>query len=192
MQKINCTTVNGSVTGATPAAVVIPEYQKSKAVVRRFSAVGNDAGSLVKWYLPRAAFKFAMLEALASNGTALKVPVDAAGGHVFRGYTLTTGSKILLQTAAGWAFVAVSAVADVADKMYCTLTIGAPGAAIVANTGAYVVRPADLIHGLPAIGQAAVTVEDFVSGDPGAPVVFTIESASGKTTIAAALVEYYG
>jgi hypothetical protein len=192
MQKIDIKTVNGSVTGTTPVAVVIPELQKSRAVVRRFSAVGNDAGSKVKWYLPKAAMEFKLVEALAAAGTSVKVPADVAGGHAFKGYTMASTSKLLLLTSSGWALVDISAVADVAGKGYCACTISAVGVVIPANTRAYVVRPADLVDSLPAIGAASVTVEDFISGDAGAPVVFTIESASAKTCIAAALVEYFG
>ncbi len=191
MQKVNCVTVSGSVTGATPVAIVIPEYQKARAVVRRFSAVGNDAGSLVKWYLPKTAFRFRLIEAQTAIATTIKLPNDAAGGHVYKGYTIANTTKLLLLTASGWQLVAVASVADNAGEDYCTATIVATGAAIPAGTLAYVVRPADLISGLPAIGNAAVTVEDFISGEPGVPVVATIESASGKTTIAAALVNYY-
>lgn len=192
MQKINITSVGGNVTGATAVAVVIPEFQRAKAVVRRFSAVGNDAASAVTWYMPKAAFEFKLQEGLAAAGTNVKIPVDVAAGHVFHGLTLSTASKLLLLTAAGWALVDISAVADVAGKMYCNATISAVGVVIPANTRAYVVRAADVVTGLPAIGNASTTVENFISGDPGAPVVFTIVSASGKTTVAAAFVEYFG
>lgn len=191
MQKVNIATVNGKVTGTTAVQVVIPEFQRAKAVVRRFSAVGNDAASAVKWYIPRAGFEFRLVEALGAAGTSVKVPVDVAGGHVFHGHTLTNTSKLMLLTSAGWQLVAVSAVADVADKPYCTATITAVGVAIPSNTRAYVVRPGDAIDGLPAIGAASVTVEDFISGDAGAPVLFELVSAANKTTIAGALVEYF-
>lgn len=191
MQRVNCTTVNGNVTGATPVAIVVPEFQQAKAWVRRFSAVGNDAGSKVKWYIPRVAYRFALTEKLSGTAVKIKIPVDEAGGKVFKGYTIATTTKLLLSVSGGWSLVSVSAVAQVEGKDYCEATISATGADVPSGTVAYVVRPADLIDGLPAVGANAVSVEDFISGDPGAPLVATIESAAGKTTAAGILVEYW-
>ena len=44
-----------------------------------------------------------------------------------------------------------------------------------------------MIDGLPAIGAAAVTVEDFISGDAGAPVLFDLVATAGKAVTGAAL-----
>ena len=43
MNKINVTTVSAVATSATVVQAVIPEYQKSKAVIRRFSALGQGS-----------------------------------------------------------------------------------------------------------------------------------------------------
>jgi len=51
MQKINVTTVSEVATSATVVQAVIPEYQKSKAVIRRFSALGNDAACACNFYI---------------------------------------------------------------------------------------------------------------------------------------------
>lgn len=192
MDKINITTVSGVATSATAVPVVIPEYQKAKAVIRRFSALGNDAACAVKFYAPKVARQFLLIEALAAAGTAVKIPVDVAGGHVFRGHTLVTTDKLLVLTTSGWKLVAIAAVADVAAAAYCTATIVAVGEIIPANTKAYVLVPAtDVIDGLPAIGASAVTVEDFISGDSGAPLLYEIKAAADKSVVAAAFVEYW-
>lgn len=192
MDKINITTVSGVATSATAVPVVIPEFQKAKAVIRRFSALGNDTACAVKFYIPKVTRQFLLLEALGAAGTSVKIPVDVAGGHVFRGHTLATTDKLLVLTVTGWKVVAISAVTDVAGASYCTVTITALGEAVPANTKTYVVVPAtDIVDGLPAIGAAAVTVEDFISGDSGAPVVFEINAAADKSIVAAAFVEYW-
>ncbi len=192
MEKVNMTTEFAYVSGTTPVYAVIPEFHKAKAAVRRFSGLGDDAASAVTWYRPRATMTIKLLEALAANGTTVKVPVDVAGGHVVKGHTLTTSDKLLLLTGTGWKVVAISAVADVSEAGYCAATISAVGAVIPANTQAYVVRAADIVAGLPAIGSGSVVVDDFICGDLGAPLVFSVVSASGKTTAAAAFVEYFG
>lgn len=190
MEKINITTVSGVATSATAVPVVIPEHQKSKAVIRRFSALGNDADCAVKFYIPKLARSFNLLENLASDGTKVKIPVDVAGGHKFKGHTLTANDKLLLLTPTGWKVVGAS-YADVGGKPYCEATITAVGA-IAANTRAYILVPGkDVVDGLPAIGNAAVTVEDFISGDAGAPVLFDLVAAASKSVTAAALVEYW-
>lgn len=190
MEKINVTTVSGVATSGTAVPVVIPEFQKAKAVVRRFSALGNDAACAVKFYIPKAARSFLLLEALATAGTAVKIPVDVAGGHVFKGHTLAATDLLLLASPDGWKVASIS-VADNADKMYCTATITAVGA-IPANTRAYVLVPAaDVVDGLPAIGNAAVTVEDFICGDAGAPLLFSLVATTSKSVTGAALVEYW-
>lgn len=190
MEKINVATVSGAATSGTAVPVLIPEYQKAKAVIRRFSALGNDAACAVKFYIPKAVRSFRLLEALATAGTAVKIPVDVAGGHVFKGHTLAATDLLMLLTPTGWKVVTIS-VADAADKMYCTATITAVGA-IPANTLAYVIVPAtDVVDGLPAIGNAAVTVEDFICGDTGAPILFDLVATTSKAVTAAALVEYW-
>lgn len=190
MEKINVTTVSGVATSATAVPVVIPEFQKAKAVIRRFSALGNDAACAVKFYVPKATRSFLLIEALATAGTAVKVPVDVAGGHVFKGHTLASTDLLLLLTPSGWK-IASATFADKANEMYCTATISAVGA-IPANTRAYILVPAtDVIDGLPAIGNAAVTVEDFVSGDSGAPILFDLVATTSKAVTGAALVEYW-
>lgn len=190
MEKINVTTVSGVATSATAVPVVIPEFQKAKAVIRRFSALGNDAACAVKFYVPKATRSFLLIEALATAGTEVKVPVDVAGGHVFKGHKLASTDLLLLLTPSGWK-IASATFADNADKLYCTATITAVGA-IPANTRAYILVPAtDVIDGLPAIGNAAVTVEDFVSGDAGAPILFDLVATTGKAVTGAALVEYW-
>ena len=193
MQIVNCNTVSGSVTNtATPAHFVISEYQKAKPVVRRFSAVGDDAACTVNWFLPRAGFTFGLLENLLAAGTALKVPVDVAAGHVFKGHTLTTNDKVLVMAGGGWKMLSISNVAEVSGQMYCTLTVGAPGADIVANTKAYIVRAADKIAGIPVLGAAEVSVPDLLSGDSGAPIIMELVAAtSNKTTVGCAFVEYW-
>jgi len=190
MEKINVTTVSGVATSATAVPVVVPEFQKAKAVIRRFSALGNDAACAVKFYVPKVSRSFLLIEALAAAGTAVKIPVDVAAGHVFKGHTLASSDLLLLMSPAGWK-VASATYADVTGQMYCTATITAVGA-IPANTRAYVLVPAtDVIDGLPAIGAAAVTVEDFISGDAGAPVLFDLVATAGKAVTGAALVEYW-
>ena len=190
MEKINVTTVSGVATSATAVPVVIPEFQKAKAVIRRFSALGNDAACAVKFYVPKAVRSFLLVEALAANGTAVKVPVDAAGGHVFKGHTLASTDLLLLLTPTGWK-IASATYADNSGQTYCTATITAVGA-IPANTRAYVLVPAtDVVDGLPAIGAAAVTVEDFVCGDAGAPILFDLVATTSKAVTGAALVEYW-
>ncbi len=190
MEKINITTVSGVATSATAVPVVIPEYQKSKVVIRRFSALGNDAACAVKFYIPKVARAFSLIEALDSTATKVKVPVDVAGGHTFKGNTLTANDKLLLLTSDGWKVVGAQ-YSDVAGKPYCEATITAVGA-IPANTRAYILVPGkDVVDGLPAIGNAAVTVEDFISGDAGAPVLFDLVAAANKSLTAAALVEYW-
>jgi len=190
---INCATVSGSVTNtATPAQYIISEYQKAKPVVRRFSAIGDDAACKINWFLPRAAFSFGLLENLLAAGTALKVPVDVVAGHVFKGHTITTNDKVLVMASRGWKMLSISVVTDVPPKMYCTLTVGAPGADISANTKAYIVRAADKIAGIPVLGASEASVPDLLSGDAGAPVVMELVAAtSNKTTIGCAFVEYW-
>jgi len=190
MEKINITTVSGVATSATAVPVVIPEHQKSKAVIRRFSALGNDAACAVKFYVPKLARSFQLLEALGATATKVKVPVDVAGGHKFKGHTLTANDKLLLLTSDGWKVVGAQ-YSDVEGEPYCEATITAVGA-IPANTRAYILVPGkDVVDGLPAIGNAAVTVEDFISGDAGAPVLFDLVAAASKSLTAAALVEYW-
>lgn len=190
MEKINVTTVSGVATSATAVPVVIPEFQKAKAVIRRFSAVGDDAACAVKFYVPKAARAFQLIEALATAGTAVKVPVDVAGGHVFKGHTLAATDLLLLLTPTGWK-IATATFADNADQLYCTATITAVGA-IPAKTKAYILVPAtDVIDTLPPIGNASTTVEDFIAGDTGAPVLFDLVATTSKKTIAAAHVEYW-
>lgn len=190
MEKINVTTVSGVATSATAVPVVVPEFQKAKAVIRRFSALGNDAACAVKFYVPKAARSFLLIEALATDGTAVKVPVDVAGGHVFKGHTLASTDLLLLLTPTGWK-IASASFADNAGKLYCTATITAVGA-IPAKTRAYILVPAhDVVDGLPAIGNAAVTVEDFISGDAGAPILFDLVATTSKAVTAAAFVEYW-
>lgn len=190
MEKINITTVSGVATSATAVPVVIPEHQKSKAVIRRFSALGNDAACAVKFYIPKVARAFSLIEALDTTATKVKVPVDVAGGHKFKGNTLTANDKLLLLTSDGWKVVGAQ-YANVTGKPYCEATITAVGA-IPANTRAYIlVSGKDVVDGLPAIGNAAVTVEDFISGDAGAPVLFELVATANKSLTAAALVEYW-
>jgi len=190
MEKINITTVSGVATSATAVPVVIPEHQKSKAVIRRFSALGNDAACAVKFYVPKLARSFQLLEALGATATKVKVPVDVAGGHKFKGHTLTANDKLLLLTSDGWKVVGAQ-YSDVEGEPYCEATITAVGA-IPANTRAYILVPGNgVVDGLPAIGNAAVTVEDFISGDAGAPVLFDLVAAASKSLTAAALVEYW-
>ncbi len=192
MDKINVTTVSGVATSATAVAVVVPEFQKAKAVVRRFSALGNDAACAAKFYVPKAGRTFAMVEKLLAAGTVVKVPVDVANGHVFKGHTLASTDKLLLLTGSGWVLVSATYANAGTGLMYCNATITAVGVDIPANTRAFVVVPAeDVIDGLPTIGSAAVTVEDFVCGDTGCPILFELVATSNKTTIAAALVEYW-
>jgi hypothetical protein len=191
MEKINVTTVSGVASSATAVAVVIPEFQRAKPVIRRFSALGNDAACAVKFYLPKVARSFLLLEALAADGTTVKIPVDTAGGHVFRGHTLASTDKLLLLTANGWQLVSATYV-NAAGETYCNATITAVGSAIPANTRAYVVVPAtDVLDGVPPVGAAAVTVEDLVSGDTGAPILFELVATSAKQVTAAAFVEYW-
>ena len=192
MDKINITTVSGVATSATAVPVVIPEYQKAKAVIRRFSALGNDAACAVKFYVPKVTRLFLLSEALAAAATSVKIPVDVAGGHVFRGHTLTTTDKLLVLLTSGWTLVTITAVTNVASADYCTATIDALGEVVPVNTKTYVLVPAtDVVDGLPAIGNAAVTVEDFISGDSGAPLLYAINAAADKSTVAAAFVEYW-
>jgi len=190
MQKINVTTVSAVAASATAVQAVIPEYQKAKAVIRRFSALGNDAACAVNFYVPKVCRAFRLPLALEAAGTAVRIPVDAAGGHVFKGHTLVSTDLLCLLTPNGWKIVPAT-YADNAQQTYCTATITAVGA-IPANTVCYVVVPAtDKIAGVPVIGAAQVSVEDLLSGDTGAPVVFDIVAASAKVTSAAALVEYW-
>ena len=134
---------------------------------------------------------FLLIEALAAAGTTVKIPVDVAGGHVFKGHTLVSIDKLLLLTSNGWQLVSAT-FANAADQMYCNATITAVGSAIPANTRAYVVVPAgDVLDGVPPIGAAAVTVEDLVSGDTGAPILFELVAAASKQLTAAAFVEYW-
>lgn len=190
MQKINVTTVSAVATSATAVQAVIPEFQKSKAVIRRFSALGNDAACACNFYIPKVSRGFRLPVALAANGTALRVPVDVAGGHVFKGHSLASTDLLCLLTPTGWKIVSAT-YADVTGQSYCTATITAVGA-IPANTVCYVVVPAtDRLAGVPVIGDAQVSVEDLLSGDTGVPVVFDIVATSAKVTAAAALVEYW-
>ncbi len=192
MDKINVVTVSGVATSATAVPVVIPEYQKAKAVLRRFSALGNDAACAVKFYVPKVARSFVLLEKLAAAGTVVKVPVDAANGHVFKGHTLASTDKLLLLTSGGWVLVSATYANAGASLMYCNATITAVGVDIPANTRAYVVVPAtDVIDGVPPVGAAAVTVEDVLCGDSGAPIVFELVATAAKQTLAAAFVEYW-
>ena len=190
MNKINVTTVSAVATSATAVQAVIPEYQKSKAVIRRFSALGNDAACACNFYVPKACRGFRLPVALGTSGTTLRIPVDVAGGHVFKGHTLASTDLLCLLTPTGWKIVSAT-YADNSGQTYCTATITAVGA-IPVNTVCYVVVPAtDKIAGVPVIGAAQVSVEDLLSGDTGVPVVFDIVAASGKVTSAAALVEYW-
>ncbi len=191
MQKINCVTVSGKATSATAVHVVVPEYQKAKPVVRRFSAIGNDAASAASWWIPRASMTFSLLEEIEAADTTVNVPVDAAGGHVFKGHTLTTGDKLLVPTSAGWKVVVISNVANVAGEMYCALTVTAIGSDIAANTKAYVLRASDQIANIPAIGSASVTVEDLLSGDSGAPIILELVATTSKSTLGCVFVEYW-
>ena len=190
MNKVNVTTVSAVATSATAVQAVIPEYQKSKAVIRRFSALGNDAACACNFYIPKACRAFRLPVALATAGTTLRIPVDVAGGHVFKGHTLGSTDLLCLLTPTGWKVVSAT-YADNAQQTYCTATITAVGA-IPANTVCYVVVPAtDKIAGVPVIGAAQVSVEDLLSGDTGVPVIFDIVATSAKVTTAAALVEYW-
>ncbi|NLL35881.1 MAG: hypothetical protein GX257_11345 [Clostridiales bacterium] len=190
MDKINIATVSGVASSATAVPVVIPEFQKAKALIRRFSALGNDAACAVKFYVPKLARSFQLLEALDATATKVKIPVDVAGGHKFKGHTLTQADKLLLLTPTGWKVVGAQ-YANVAGKPYCEATITAVGA-IPAKTRAYILVPShDVVDGLPAIGNAAVTVEDFISGDAGAPLLFDLVAAENKSVTAAAFVEYW-
>jgi len=190
MQKINVTTVSAVATSATAVQAVIPEFQKSKAVIRRFSALGNDAACACNFYVPKVSRTFRLPIALEAAGTAVRVPVDTVGGHVFKGHTLAATDLLCLLTPTGWKIVSAT-YADNAGQDYCTATITAVGA-IPANTVCYVVVPAtDKIAGVPVIGAAQVSVEDLLSGDTGVPVVFDIVATAGKVTSAAALVEYW-
>ena len=190
MNKVNVTTISAVATSATAVQAVIPEYQKSKAVIRRFSALGNDAACGCNFYVPKACRGFRLPAALAAAGTTLRIPVDVAGGHVFKGHTLASTDLLCLLTPSGWKIVSAT-FADNAQQTYCTATITAVGA-IPVNTVCYVVVPAtDKIAGVPVIGAAQVSVEDLLSGDTGVPVVFDIVATSAKVTTAAALVEYW-
>ena len=127
MDKINVTTVSAVATSATVVQAVIPEYQKSKAVIRRFSALGNDAACACNFYVPKACRGFRLPVALATAGTTLRIPVDVAGGHVFKGHTLASTDLLCLLTPTGWKVVSAT-YADNAGQTYCTATITAVGA----------------------------------------------------------------
>ena len=190
MNKINVTTVSAVATSATVVQAVIPEYQKSKAVIRRFSALGNDAACGCNFYIPKACRAFRLPVALGTSGTTLRIPVDVAGGHVFKGHTLASTDLLCLLTPTGWKVVSAT-YADNSGQTYCTATITAVGA-IPVNTVCYVVVPAtDKIAGVPVIGAAQVSIEYLLSGDTGVPVIFDIVATSAKVTSAAALVEYW-
>ncbi len=191
MQKINCVTVSGTATSATAVHVVVPEYQKAKIVVRRFSALGNDAAAAVSWWIPRAGMSFNLYEEIEAADETINVPVDVAGGHVVKGHTLTTNDKILLPTSAGWKLLAISKVENVSGKMYCACTVAAVGADIPANTKAYILRAADKVSGVPAIGAAQVTVEDLLSGDSGAPVIAELVATTNKSALGCIFAEYW-
>ena len=133
MEKINVTTVSGVAASATAVPVVVPEFQKAKAVIRRFSALGNDAACAVKFYVPKVSRSFLLIEALAAAGTAVKIPVDVAAGHVFKGHTLASSDLLLLLTPGGWK-VASATYADVTGQMYCTATITAGTSAVRVET----------------------------------------------------------
>lgn len=180
------------VTGATAVARVIQEMHNKRPVVRRFSASGNDAASAVAWYIPRKARSFGLVETLAANQTLVKVPVDVVGGHVFKGKTLTTSFLLLLPYGTdGWTLVTASAVNNVADAAYCTMTITATGAAIPKGCVAYILAPTeDVVSALPAIGNASVTLEYVMAGELSAPLVFTVVSAEAKTCAASCYVEW--
>ena len=192
MQMINCTTVSGKATSATAVHVVISEYQKSKAVVRRFSAIGTDAACVANWWVPRAALTFGLLQNVLAAATTVRIPVDVAAGHVFKGHTLTTNDKLLVMTSTGWRLVAISVVTDVVGQMYCTVTISALGCDIAAGTKSYIVRAADQIAGIPAVGAGSASVEDLLSGDSGTPLLMELVATSNKQILGCAFVEYWG
>jgi hypothetical protein len=118
--------------------------------------------------------------------------VDVAAGHVFKGHTLTTNDKLLVMTSTGWKLVAISVVTDVAAEKYCTVTIAALGCDIAASTKSYIVRAADQIAGIPAVGAGSATVEDLLSGDSGTPVIMEVVATANKTMLGCAFVEYWG
>ena len=123
MQKINVTTVSAVATSATAVQAVIPEFQKSKAVIRRFSALGNDAACAVNFYVPKVSRAFRLPVALEAAGTAVRVPVDVAGGHVFKGHTLASTDLLCLLTSTGMR-TAVPAAASATGSRKARLTFG--------------------------------------------------------------------
>ena len=60
--------------------------------------------------------------ALATAVTTLRIPVDVAGGHVFKGHTLASSDLLCLLTPTGWKVVSAT-YADNAQQTYCTATI---------------------------------------------------------------------
>ena len=135
MNKIHIASVSGVCQGATPVLCVIPEFLRSKALVRRFSALGNNAASKAVFYVPSASRTFLLIESVAAAGTAIKIPVDTAGSLVFNGNALTAVNKLLLQTPKGWVLTSATFAAVPGEK-YCTATIPAAVGAMPANTRA--------------------------------------------------------
>jgi len=147
---------------------------------------------VANWWVPRAALTFGLLQNVLAAATTVRIPVDVAAGHVFKGHTLTTNDKLLVMTSTGWKLVAISVVTDVAGQMYCTVTISALGCDIAASTKSYIVRAADQIAGIPAVGAGSASVEDLLSGDSGTPLVMELVATSNKQILGCAFVEYWG
>ena len=104
MDKINIATVSGVASSATAVPVVIPEFQKAKALIRRFSALGNDAAwrssfTCRSWRVRSSCWRRSALPRPGQDS------VDVAGGHTFKGHTLTQADKLLALTPTGWKVV---------------------------------------------------------------------------------------
>ena len=186
------TNLLGKATSTTETFSSVSGLPNKRIAIQRLRATGLHANSAVKLYQTQAHLGVRLPAAVTAVDTTVKVPVDAAGGHIVKGHTLTSSDFLLIPVTAkypSYSIKAISKVADNAGEMYCTATIVATGLALDANTPVWVVRAADVET--ITVGAASIDKEGPVSAiGVGCPFCMGVASGDATVTTAVAVIEY--
>ena len=177
-------------TSTTAVDSVFLPVRNAQPVVRTLSILPTHASDAQKVFIPKKAYRTTIADtALTAIATSLLLKVDVAAGHVIKGHTLTTNDFLLIQTSAGLALKAMSAVADVSASLWCDVTIVATGKALAVGYPVWVVRAVD-IWSYTSGGTSRVTFADLLAGDPGCPIVVRSTSNGSNNCDVLTTVEY--
>lgn len=164
----------------------IPGFQ---AVVRSLSILPTHAADSQKFYIAKAEYEGRVNGGGTNSTTTIYLPVDVAGGHVFKGHTLTTSDYVLVADSGGLKLRVIASVVDDSAKLYCHITVAALASAPAAGQKIWIVRAAD-IDTYVSGGTSRVEFTDRVAGNVGAPLAISCTSNGSNNNIATANVEY--